>query len=965
MIDTLTDAKAIFLDALDCTSPDEINRFLDKACRSDTSLRKSVEKLLQAHRQAGAFLGGANEIDTRFDQPNTLSPGTRIGPYFLRELIGEGGMGLVFVADQEQPVRRRVALKVVKPGMDTRQVLARFEAERQALALMDHPNIAKVLDANTTSSPLSPPGRGAGGEGILNQSSYEGLKQDYLQEEPLTLSLSPGGRGNQNAGRPYFVMELVRGVPITDYCDQARLTPRQRLELFLPVCRAIQHAHQKGVIHRDIKPSNLLVTLYDSHPVPKVIDFGIAKAVGPEFADHSVYTGFAQLVGTPMYMSPEQAEMTAQDVDTRADVYALGVVLYELLTGTTPFDAETLRRVGFDEMRRIIREDEPAKPSQRVATLSAEKQSTVTGQRGVDSRQLGRQLRSGLDWVVMTCLAKDRTRRYESAGALAADIERYLRDEAVEACPPSTSYRVRTFARRHRTKLAVAALVLFFLMVLGSAVGWAVRDRAARKAEAARQQADRQAKVAEQVGSILVEVDRLEGEQKWPEALAAVRRAEAAVAGGEADAVIDDLIHRRMRDLKFIDRLETIRVEMSATVEGKLRYTSADLDYCQTFRDFGVDVDQMTVEAAIDRLNTRPTFAVAVAAALDSWAVVRRAAIENQRRGWEWPNEVARGIDPDRFRDRLRSNWGRPDSEVQEEQRDIAESIDIRAQHPATLNNLANALLRTKQPVTAIRLLRRAVSAYPGDFWLNYNLGYALSDRKEWGEATRFYTAAIAIRPNSPSTLSNLGYALLKRSKFDEAVACYRRAIELDPTFARAHRDLSLALSDPGALSDQDKWDEAITFARRAIELEPKHPFGPIRLADSLAGKGWVLANNSDPKLRDLKQALELGKKAIEIAPQSSWSWQKLGWIQYRAGNWKESIEALETSCKLQKVQEGSPGDAFQWLFLAMAHKQLGHQEEAHKWYDKAIKLEKGWPYILRLFRAEAEELLGVKPKDK
>jgi serine/threonine protein kinase len=348
-------------------------------------------------------------------------------------------MGLVFVADQEQPVRRRVALKVVKPGMDTRQVLARFEAERQALALMDHPNIAKVLDAGATES-----------------------------------------------GRPYFVMELVRGVPITEYCDQAQLTTRQRLELFLPVCRAIQHAHQKGVIHRDIKPSNLLVTLYDSHPVPKVIDFGIAKAVGTTVTDHSVYTGFAPLVGTPMYMSPEQAEMTAQDVDTRADVYALGVVLYELLTGTTPFDGEMLRQAGFDEMRRIIREDEPAKPSHRVTTMSAEKQSTVMGQRGVDGRHLDRQLRGGLDWVVMTCLAKDRTRRYESAGALAADIERYLRDEAVEASPPSTSYQMRTFARRNRTSLVAGSLIAAALIAgTGVSVWQAVKARNAQhRAEA-------------------------------------------------------------------------------------------------------------------------------------------------------------------------------------------------------------------------------------------------------------------------------------------------------------------------------------------------------------------------------------------------------------------------------------------------------------------------------------------------
>jgi eukaryotic-like serine/threonine-protein kinase len=435
----------------------EREAYLRTSCGADSRLRRKIEQLLGVLPFVGNFL------ERSYGEPVpaadiTLPPDTRIGPYLLREQIGEGGMGLVFVADQETPVKRRVALKVVKPGMDTRQVLARFEAERQALALMDHPNIAKVLDAGVTES-----------------------------------------------GRPYFVMELVRGMPITEYCDAARLTPRQRLELFLPVCRAIQHAHQKGVIHRDIKPSNLLVTLYDSHPVPKVIDFGIAKAVGSVVADHSVYTGFAQLVGTPMYMSPEQAEMTAQDVDTRADVYALGVVLYELLTGTTPFDGETLRQAGFDEMRRIIREDEPAKPSQRVTTMSAEKQSTVSGQRGVDGRQLGRQLRGGLDWVVMTCLAKDRTRRYESAGALAADIERYLRDEPVTACPPSASYRMRTFARRNRRMLGTAG---FIAVALVTAMGVSVREAiragtAQHEAEAAKKQATTDAAIARAVNDFL------------------------------------------------------------------------------------------------------------------------------------------------------------------------------------------------------------------------------------------------------------------------------------------------------------------------------------------------------------------------------------------------------------------------------------------------------------------------------
>jgi serine/threonine protein kinase len=304
--------------------------FLEQACADQPELRERVERLLRSHHHEDSFLDAG--ITT--DQPITENPGTVIGPYKLVEQIGEGGMGTVWMAQQTEPVKRLVALKLVKPGMDSKQVIARFEAERQALALMDHPNIAKVLDAGTT-----------------------------------------------EAGRPFFVMELVRGVPVTDFCDRAALTTRQRLELFAQVCQAVQHAHQKGVIHRDLKPSNVLVTLYDGVPVPKVIDFGIAKAVGAARTDRTVYTGLAQVVGTPLYMSPEQAELSALDVDTRSDVYALGVLLYELLTGTTPFDPDRFRSAGFDEVRRMIREDEPPRPSQRLSTLDAEKRSTVSARR--------------------------------------------------------------------------------------------------------------------------------------------------------------------------------------------------------------------------------------------------------------------------------------------------------------------------------------------------------------------------------------------------------------------------------------------------------------------------------------------------------------------------------------------------------------------------------------------------------
>jgi serine/threonine protein kinase len=337
-------AKEIFVAAIKL-APEQWDGYLAQSCDGDDKLRARVRDLLDANATAGSFLEPPAVRPVVVDESIREGPGTIIGPYKLLEQIGEGGFGLVFMAEQQQPVRRKVALKILKPGMDTRQVIARFEAERQALALMDHPNIAKVFDAGETGEP-----------------------------------------GCVSAGRPYVVMELVRGVPITDYCDQNRLSTRERLELFARVCQAVQHAHLKGIIHRDIKPSNVMVTLHDEAPVVKVIDFGIAKALGQQLTDKTLYTGFAQMVGTPMYMSPEQAQLNGLDIDTRSDIYSLGVLLYELLTGTTPFDKERLQTAGYDEMRRIIREEEPAKPSTRLSTLGAAA-ATVSESRQSDPKR--------------------------------------------------------------------------------------------------------------------------------------------------------------------------------------------------------------------------------------------------------------------------------------------------------------------------------------------------------------------------------------------------------------------------------------------------------------------------------------------------------------------------------------------------------------------------------------------------
>ena len=451
--------------------PGQRAAFLDEACVGDAALRQRIEELLQASEKAETFLEtpatGLSSAGAGLQSPAVCAekPGDWIGRYRLLEQIGEGGWGIVYLAEQEEAVQRRVALKVIKLGMDTKSVIARFEAERQALALMDHPNIAKVLDAGAT-----------------------------------------------DAGRPYFVMELVQGVKITDCCDQNRLSTRERLELFMQICRAIQHAHQKGIIHRDIKPSNILVTMNDGVPFPKVIDFGIAKATHGKLTDQTLFTALGQFIGTPAYMSPEQAEASGLDVDTRSDIYSLGVLLYELLTGQTPFDTKELMQAGLDEIRRIIREREPAAPSTRLSTMQGAALTTIAQHRKTEAPRLIHIVRGDLDWIVMKALEKERARRYESANDLAEDIQRHLSNEPVVARPPNAAYRFQKLVRRNKlvfaaTSAVVAALAVGVVLSVRSSIkehqALLEAEKERRQAQANEQKAQVEAAKSRQVAQFL------------------------------------------------------------------------------------------------------------------------------------------------------------------------------------------------------------------------------------------------------------------------------------------------------------------------------------------------------------------------------------------------------------------------------------------------------------------------------
>jgi serine/threonine protein kinase/tetratricopeptide (TPR) repeat protein len=874
---------SIFGEAVEHSSPEERAAFLAKACAGGAGRRARVEALLRAYEAAGNFLQGnppPSEAVATVDQPPVAEgAGTVIGPYKLLEQIGEGGFGVVFMAEQQEPIRRKVALKVLKPGMDSKQVIARFEAERQALALMDHPHIAKVLDAGQTDS-----------------------------------------------GRPYFVMDLVKGLPITDFCDQSQLTAKERLELFVHVCQAVQHAHQKGVIHRDIKPSNVLVTLQDGTPLVKVIDFGIAKALGQQLTDKTLFTGFAQLIGTPLYMAPEQAAFSNVDVDTRSDIYSLGVLLYELLTGTTPFTKERLQEAGYDEMRRIIREEEPPRPSTRLSTMGQEA-ATVSTQRRSDPKRLSQLFRGELDWIVMKALEKDRNRRYETANGFAMDVQRYLHDEPVLACPPSGWYRFRKFARRNKRALAVAGMVLFFIALLGAGIGWVAQDRAVRQGETERGVT---AAIA-QAKTLLAEGDKqIDHPERWQAttrlALVALEKAEELLAAGAPTEELAGQVRQVRAAVEaaathsdLLVQLDRIRLAQTATKDGQYDMARAAPMYAAALKGYGVNLDAPEEAAARvrgSRLKDR------LLITLYEWRAVTKDMKEWQRLG-----EVLRAAEA------ANGFWGQWLTAASHRDRAalvrLAERVDVGKLQPRALNAMALDLRNVKELVAAERLLRAGQQRYPSDFWLNHDLGMALLNQKprRAEDAARYLTAAVALRNDSPGVYLNLGKALAFKRDLDEAIRCFQAALRIDPKYAQARGSIGAALADKG-----DR-EGAIREYKAALKLDPKDATAHYNLGLSLKIKG------------DRKGAIQCYRAAIRFAPRFALAHNNLGLALYENDDLDEAIRELRLALKID-------GD------LAIAHFNLGLALAAKGEWEKAIpEVRSG----LRLApnNAKAHALLG------
>jgi serine/threonine protein kinase/tetratricopeptide (TPR) repeat protein len=907
-------AKEIFVELIGNVPADQWDQRLPGLCQGDDDLLRRVNALLKAHADPSSFLDAPPSAVAIDPGPTTAGtaaqrPGTQIGPYKLLQQIGEGGMGVVYMAEQKEPVERRVALKIIKPGMDTRQVIARFEAERQALAVMDHPNIARVLDAGATDS-----------------------------------------------GRPYFVMELVNGIPITKYCDEKHLSLKERLELMIPVCQAIQHAHQKGSIHRDIKPTNVLVAQYDGRPVPKVIDFGVAKATAQTLTERTMFTELGQVVGTLEYMSPEQAELNQIDIDTRSDIYSLGVLLYELLTGSTPFDKQKLRTAAFHEMLRIIREDEPEKPSTRLSQSShhapREEPGSVTRSvtttlasiaavRSTEPARLSKLVKGELDWIVMKALEKDRSRRYETAADFAADVQRFLSDEQVHACPPSARYRFGKFARRNRAALTTAALIAIALIVGTIVSTWqairatraealalanerraeaeeknalaaAAAERAAKEAEAEqRRQAEQQTRISEGQRQLLENNERINA-TVTDEILSVLRRAPIPDTNRQSMLVL------ALNQLKHLDPARRVIAFHSA---GKLFVALDELPAAISAFNNGLTLDPSNPAILVSRGDTYFRLEQ-----FDQAAEDYTAAIQNLKQG-----DQAQSLVPFARRAFVRCRLG----QFEQALGDFRDSYENSPQK--TLTAIERGF-RGADPIQAplderlhhgiFPLIDRYVADQNHSADARLFAADVLAELKQFDEARRHVEAAEATGTRSSPLYHRLSLLAIRRGDVEEYRRICRTAI------------VSVAGSSEEEL--RTRW------------------VGPM----------WNFFVHAPGGLDDYSIVIDITRRAQAQKPDNAFYRFVLGAALFRAGRLDEARIWLERSLE---TTVGSQAEyVFSRFYLAMIASRQGQSEAAHALLSEAVEKAEGtrrfnWRFeqVWQSLRREAEQLIGPPPPEK
>lgn len=866
--------RSIFLAAVEDHAPEQWDEYLGQACRGEPELRQRVEVLLRGHKQPNELLDDPGAAPVAPSQTSIgEGPGTLVGPYKLLEQIGEGGFGVVFMAEQQQPVRRKVALKIVKPGMDTRQVVARFEAERQALALMDHPNIAQIFDGGATES-----------------------------------------------GRPFFVMELVRGNPITEFCDRHHLGVRERLELFTHVCQAVQHAHQKGIIHRDLKPSNIMVTQLDVTPVVKIIDFGIAKATVQQLTDKTLFTNFAKMIGTPMYMSPEQAQMSGLDVDTRSDVYSLGVLLYELMTGSTPFDRERFRTVAYDEMIRIIREEEPVRPSTRISTVGNVTNTAIID-RNCTPQKLSQMLRGELDWIVMKTLEKDRNRRYESAGALANEVQRYLNDEPVLACPPTVGYRLKKIARRHKAALATAAIVFAALAVgMGVAVWQAVVATEAKQQALDSAAAEKKAKIA--------------AEEKEVEAQAVISFLEKRVFSttrpeGRAGGLGYDVSMRRVIEAAVPFVQDGFKDQ--PLVEARLRMVLGHS--FGTLGEAKKSADQFAIARAIYSSRLGP----------DHESTLKSASCLAWSYNAESRYSEALHLASETV-SQARIKLGPEDSVTLDAMDHLASSYDGLGQYTDALN-IREELVKIRKATLS--------PEHPDAIQGLQDLAVSYSYFERYPEALEIEEKVLAIRraklgPDHPLTLeilNNVAVTYRELGRVDEAIkehqyALARRKVRLGPDHPYTIQSMTNLAN---CISDQERWPEALALHKQALELS-QVVLGSDHV-DTLVGMCLVAvcsfqvgnfadaAERNEAALPGLKSRLGLNHRTtMKCIHNLAMCYKSLGRPQ-------DALKFGDEAVTRRIVELGADHPETLWSMhnLGVFHSDLHQDSEALRWFQKAL----------------------------